>query len=588
MFKERVLNARIHINGLHWAPSDFECSYDRPGGSRLELHYDDDQVRYAGAQVSDNEHPRFDNPHARVAWQQNRYVIQHGGHSLLHDIRGRERREMGAVQSLTHAVELRFQAQNMGLFHHIPPYKGKDRDGALRKLIDVLRAEQPDVVGLSETWHGPDRDKIRDELAAIYPYTMEGPMGSDFVRGAAIAGGVAAGAAAGSVLGPLGAIAGGIFGGIEGKDAPLNGGLMLLSRHPISRSTRTIYHHGAGEDELSYKGVLHARIRPHGHPCEYDIFLSHTQNLTPIVGEDDAKDALGQQIRDLAAFIRACREPAYPALLMGDLNVDAFDPAHRGLLDLLHSELSPGVNMVPRVVLPPGQTRARPEATSESDASKISAFNDGNDDRSELDDKRFGPNSQRLDYFFTWPGLLYEPAFADAEVRVIQSSPGKDLSDHYGIRCRQTSVIQRLPAGLRAGTSVTVKPVRFRCLQTTDGPGSDEVEFTIGCITANGQEHWTTSKRFEDIDPGSEGSFDLRPLRVADPDEFVMITARAKEIDTLSADDDLGITQVTLGWRELAAFGPAPVRIGLPRLTGDGAEYVVEVEVAVTKPRPEL
>ena len=67
MFKERVVHARIHINGLHWHPSDFECSYDRPGGSRIELHYDDDQVRYAGVQVSDNDHPRFDNPYARVA-----------------------------------------------------------------------------------------------------------------------------------------------------------------------------------------------------------------------------------------------------------------------------------------------------------------------------------------------------------------------------------------------------------------------------------------------------------------------------------------------------------------------------------------
>lgn len=216
MFKERVLNARIHINGLHWQPSDFECSYDRPGGSRLELHYDDNQVRYAGAQVSDDEHPRYDNPYARVAWQQNRYVIEHRGHSLLHDIGRRERRSGASISSLSHAVELRFQAQNMGLFHHIPPYKGKDRDGALRKLIEVLRMEKPDVVGLSEMWHGPDRDKIREELGSIYPYTMEGPQGSDFVRGAAIVGGIgagaAAGAAAGSVIGPVGSVVGGIVG----------------------------------------------------------------------------------------------------------------------------------------------------------------------------------------------------------------------------------------------------------------------------------------------------------------------------------------------------------------------------------------
>ena len=60
-----------------------------------------------------------------------------------------------------------------------------------------------------------------------------------------------------------------------------------------------------------------------------------------------------------------------------------------------------------------------------------------------------------------------------------------------------------------------------------------------------------------------------------------MITAHGKEIDILSADDDLGTTQLTLGWRELAVLGSSPIRLALPRLTGDGAEYVLEVEVAV-------
>jgi endonuclease/exonuclease/phosphatase family metal-dependent hydrolase len=360
---------------------------------------------------------------------------------------------------------------------------------------------------------------------------------------------------------------------------------MLLSRHPIAQSNRTIYHQSAGEDSLSFKGVLHARIRPHGHPCEYDIFLSHTQNLAPIVGEDDAKEALGQQIRHLAAFIRSCREPAYPALLMGDLNVDAFDPEHRGLLDLLHVEMFPGRDMMPQVLLPKGQSRVRENATSERDEKEgkgISAFNSGNADRAADDPERFGVMAQRLDYFFQWPGLLYEPNFAEAEVLVIQSSPGKDLSDHYGIRCKLTQVVQHLPPALHQGRLVSVKPIGFRCLNTTDGPGSDEVEFTIRCVSANGQERSVTSKRFEDIDQGSAGAFDLGPMLISDLDEFLMITASGKEIDTLSADDDLGTTQVTLGWRELAVLGLSPpIHFALPRLTGDGAEYVLEVEVAV-------
>jgi hypothetical protein len=231
--------------------------------------------------------------------------------------------------------------------------------------------------------------------------------------------------------------------------------------------------------------------------------------------------------------------------------------------------------------MPKGQTRVREDATSESDKGTISAFNSGNPDREENDPERFGPTAQRLDYFFTWRGLLYEPTFADGEVRVIQPSPGKDLSDHYGIRCRMTQVVQHLPGALPQGRSVTVKPIRFRCLNTTSGPGDDEVEFTIRCVTANGQEKSVTSRRFEDVDQGTERTLDLPPIRVSDPDEFVMITARGKEIDTLSADDDLGTTQVTLGWRELAALGSSPIHLALPRLIGDGAEYVLEVEIVV-------
>jgi hypothetical protein len=167
-------------------------------------------------------------------------------------------------------------------------------------------------------------------------------------------------------------------------------------------------------------------------------------------------------------------------------------------------------------------------------------------------------------------------------VRVSQPYQGFDLSDHYGIRCRLTQVVQHLPAPLPQGRSVTIKPIRFRCLNTTDGPGDDELEFTIRFASANGQERSVTSKRYEDIDQGTEARFDLLPLQLTDPEEFLMIVANAKEIDTLSANDDLGTTQVTLDWRALARLASTSTRIALPRLTGDGCEYVIEVEVAVT------
>lgn len=99
-FKRQVLSARIHVNGLHWGPADFQCSYDIPGGERLELHYDENQVRYAGRRFSDDNFPRFENPFikcGRVLWGQYYYTLQHKGHSLTHDFRALKKDPNGQV-----------------------------------------------------------------------------------------------------------------------------------------------------------------------------------------------------------------------------------------------------------------------------------------------------------------------------------------------------------------------------------------------------------------------------------------------------------------------------------------------------------
>jgi len=91
-FKDRVLNARIHVNGLNWGPADFECSYDIPGSGRLELHYDEDedQTRLSGQPFDDSRFPRFENSYVeggRVLWGQYQYTIRHDGLALTHDFR---------------------------------------------------------------------------------------------------------------------------------------------------------------------------------------------------------------------------------------------------------------------------------------------------------------------------------------------------------------------------------------------------------------------------------------------------------------------------------------------------------------------
>jgi hypothetical protein len=64
------------------AAEDFECSYDIQSADRLELHYDDDKVRFAGRPLSDDNFPRFENPFikcAHVGWGRSFYTLESAG-----------------------------------------------------------------------------------------------------------------------------------------------------------------------------------------------------------------------------------------------------------------------------------------------------------------------------------------------------------------------------------------------------------------------------------------------------------------------------------------------------------------------------
>ena len=63
----------------------------------------------------------------------------------------------------------------------------------------------------------------------------------------------------------------------------MDGGLLLLSRHRIVASGSTVYRQCSGDDCLSNKGVLHARVQRTGSPCPVDVFLTHTQAADPTI-----------------------------------------------------------------------------------------------------------------------------------------------------------------------------------------------------------------------------------------------------------------------------------------------------------------
>lgn len=84
-FIESVCKARINISDI--GDDETQCSYDVPGGKRLELHLDGLQVRYGGPGMS-SRFPRFESPYiegGRVGNRVYRYTIAHAGHKLHHN-----------------------------------------------------------------------------------------------------------------------------------------------------------------------------------------------------------------------------------------------------------------------------------------------------------------------------------------------------------------------------------------------------------------------------------------------------------------------------------------------------------------------
>jgi endonuclease/exonuclease/phosphatase family metal-dependent hydrolase len=98
----------------------------------------------------------------------------------------------------------------------------------------------------------------------------------------------------------------------------------LASRLPIVASGAMAYSVARGSDALAAKGVLHARLWRGGNVPQgdlLDLFVTHLQANAP--------DVRKVQIAELTGFIRERSDPAVPAILLGDLNIDGSAAARR-------------------------------------------------------------------------------------------------------------------------------------------------------------------------------------------------------------------------------------------------------------------
>jgi hypothetical protein len=104
-FMDRCTSARVHLDDS----GDMECSYDIPrpdgGSDRLSVAYGDGgRFGLNGGPLETDLYPRFENPFVRggrVEWGQREYVIEWGGHALLHDFTDPEHPKRTVVEQAT-------------------------------------------------------------------------------------------------------------------------------------------------------------------------------------------------------------------------------------------------------------------------------------------------------------------------------------------------------------------------------------------------------------------------------------------------------------------------------------------------------
>ena len=483
--------------------------------------------------------------------------------------------ENGYISWTPHDSPLTFYCQNMALLgsdladalllNTVVGYKGTDRDGCIRAVIEYISSTLPDIVGLSEVFLDDEREAIYDSLRATHPYRHQGPAEADLDE---------------------------------------DGGLLLLSRHKILIEDSTIYRATRNRDDRSDKGALYIRVQPAGHPTPCDIFLSHLQNPNEGaflgLGPSNSLDVVERQLTALGEFMAGNRTEYYPAFLLGDLNTDARDPDRYSdmMWRLAPADPPSSVATMTHVVrryLPEGLRDLFRHAGGVRPAGlpdhvpfhgiTLDHRESFNADKPELaaDDGGRHQEGNRIDYILYWPAPSLKVLFSPMEVVIIGSSEVRQVSDHYGLRINQGHVctldthLDRPPSI----ASVTVELEGFFCNNTTDGAGWDDILMRVDVLPSghatqtwrqSGEIHITAAEGY-DYDPFSS-------LTVDNPRDLT-IKVSAIEVDT-SGDDHLGPSVVNLSAEQLAwRLGGQRRRIFMPIMRRSGAQYSLKVFLTV-------
>jgi endonuclease/exonuclease/phosphatase family metal-dependent hydrolase len=280
------------------------------------------------------------------------------------------RRPSGPLRLDVRPAPFSVMAHNMALLVAPGDYLGTDRDGVVTEICARIRTHTPDVVGLCEVFSDGEREKIRGALNDLYPHFREGP---------------------------------------DEADLESDGGLLLLSRHPLLAADDFIYRDCDGDDCYANKGMIHIRVQSGSWPTPIDIFHTHAQDIST----DDGVDTLYAQLLKMQEFIQSRANPAFPAIVMGDLNIPGEIPQHYARL---LSSLA-GTRDCWTIV---GNS-----AASGPTSVRDSNFYEDDDDRPAQD--------QRFDYVLLRAGDRAVPIVSSVDILKFTRN-GRFISDHFGVR----------------------------------------------------------------------------------------------------------------------------------------------------------
>lgn len=415
-------------------------------------------------------------------------------------------------------------------------YKGRGRSNQLNRLIEVIKADSPDFICLNEVFHDGERDKIVAELRSTHPHRVDAPDESDITRGGVLE----------------------------------DGGLLLLSKHPIIQSDELIFRVNEGVDHLANKGVICATVAVNGDPNNLlDIYVTHLQAKSPNIAKTQAK--IG------ASFIASRSLKKIPALFVGDFNLNFNSGNSYDYYKSLNYPFDAWyyANFFNRGN-DKGITRDN-ERKYESGSLPMS-------------DSRRGINGIRIDAILKYPA--YSASFSVGDVQVkryeLNHNSGIDLSDHYGLMYKGN--LQKVRTHFNQNLKIreiTFHLSKLHCLQKTSGTGDDQIRIQFRAGINNNRQKGSNPVELGDMGDGDKKSISNRSLTFRSSDQNgitkINCSVKVEEIDWGSGDDLIGDVTLLLSREELllsAKHNMSDSRynarhpIAVPLMRSDGSRYV--------------